>query len=93
MYKRQAFNSGYRAPNIDDMGTLGIVDFRYELPAFNLKPEQSQTFELGYKIAKLKYQITGAIYSTSVSNLIVRSKVPDQIISGYPVYILSLIHI
>ena len=82
-----AFNSGYRAPNIDDMGTLGIVDFRYELPAFNLKPEQSQTFELGYKIAKLKYQITGAIYSTSVSNLIVRSKVPDQIISGYPVYI------
>ena len=82
-----AFNSGYRAPNIDDMGTLGIVDFRYELPAFNLKPEQSQTFELGYKIAKLKYQITGAIYSTYVSNLIVRSKVPDQIISGYPVYI------
>ena len=27
-----AFSSGYRAPNIDDMGTLGIVDFRYEIP-------------------------------------------------------------
>ena len=82
-----AFNSGYRAPNIDDMGTLGIVDFRYELPAFDLKPEQSQTFELGYKMAKSKYQITGAIYNTYISNLIVRNKIPDQIISGYPVYI------
>ena len=24
-----SFTSGYRAPNIDDLGTLGIVDFRY----------------------------------------------------------------
>ena len=27
------FSNGFRAPNIDDMGSLGIVDFRYELPS------------------------------------------------------------
>ncbi len=33
-------NTGFRAPNIDDMGTLGIVDFRYEVPNTNLEPEK-----------------------------------------------------
>jgi outer membrane receptor protein involved in Fe transport len=37
------FNTGYRAPNIDDMGTLGIVDFRYEVPTNTLKPENRET--------------------------------------------------
>ena len=44
-----SFSSGYRAPNVDDMGTLGIVDFRYEVPTADLKPEKSQHTELGYK--------------------------------------------
>ena len=42
-----SFNTAFRAPNIDDMGTLGIVDFRYEIPSDNLKPEKSKQFELG----------------------------------------------
>ncbi|MBK8041435.1 MAG: TonB-dependent receptor [Haliscomenobacter sp.] len=33
-----SIESAFRAPNIDDMGTLGIVDFRYEVPAFDLTP-------------------------------------------------------
>ena len=82
-----AVNSGYRAPNIDDMGTLGIVDFRYELPSFDLKPEHSRSYEIGLKMIKPNYQITGAFYHTYISNLITRTKIPDQIISGYPVYI------
>ena len=32
-----SMNTGFRAPNIDDLGTLGIVDFRYETPNFDLK--------------------------------------------------------
>lgn len=44
-----SITSGYRAPNIDDLGSLGIVDFRYELPSYDLKPEKSYNTELGYK--------------------------------------------
>lgn len=36
--------------NLDDLGTLGIVDFRYELPEYNLKPERSANIEVGYKL-------------------------------------------
>jgi outer membrane receptor protein involved in Fe transport len=44
-----SLNSGFRTPNIDDLGTLGIVDFRYETPDFNLKPEKSIQYQTGYK--------------------------------------------
>ena len=30
----------FRAPNIDDAGTLGIVDFRYEIPNYDHSPEK-----------------------------------------------------
>ena len=45
-------NSAFRAPNIDDLGTLGIVDFRYETPNLNLNPEKSYNFQLGFKYKK-----------------------------------------
>ena len=44
-----SMNTGFRAPNIDDLGTLGIVDFRYETPNFDLKPEHSFQYQIGYK--------------------------------------------
>ncbi|MFN2439730.1 MAG: TonB-dependent receptor, partial [Chitinophagaceae bacterium] len=80
------YNTGYRAPNIDDMGSLGIVDFRYEIPTSNLHPEKSASLELGYKfgIKKLKGDI--AIYHTQLSDLITRIKVDGNIINGYQVY-------
>ncbi len=80
------FNSGYRAPNIDDMGTLGIVDFRYEVPAFNLKPERSRNIELGYKMQVGKWSGTLSAYYMHINNLITRVKTEGQVINGYPVY-------
>ncbi|MBN2861593.1 MAG: TonB-dependent receptor, partial [Bacteroidales bacterium] len=41
--------SGFRAPNIDDLGSLGIVDFRYEVPNYDLRPEQSVQYQAGFK--------------------------------------------
>jgi outer membrane receptor protein involved in Fe transport len=82
-----SFNTGFRAPNIDDLGTLGIVDFRYEIPNMDLEPEQSFQYQVGYK---QKYsRLSGEIflYRNELYNLIVRNKVPDEIIDGYPVYI------
>ncbi len=81
-----SFSSGYRAPNVDDMGTLGIVDFRYEVPTANLQPEKSQHSEVGYKFQAKKISATVAAYYMHLSNLITRVKSGNQIISGYPVY-------
>ena len=80
------FSSGFRAPNIDDMGTLGIVDFRYEIPAYDLEPEKSQNYELGYKLSLPKFSGTVAAYYMNLNQLITRVKVDGQIIDGYQVY-------
>ncbi len=80
------FSNGYRAPNIDDMGTLGIVDFRYEIPAAGLLPEKSAHTELGYKLQTKKIQASAALFYMHLSNIITRVKVEGQAVSGYPVY-------
>lgn len=81
-----AYSNGYRAPNVDDMGTLGIVDFRYEVPTSNLHSEKSVHSELGYKIQTRKFNGTAAIFFMQLSNLITRVKEEGQFINGYQVY-------
>lgn len=81
-----SFSSGYRAPNVDDMGTLGIVDFRYEIPTADLHPEKSQHTELGYKYKGKKVSVTAAFYYLQLNNLITRVKVNGEMINGYQVY-------
>ncbi|HQT24405.1 TonB-dependent receptor [Daejeonella sp.] len=80
-----SFNTGYRAPNIDDMGTLGIVDFRYEIPAYTLKPEKSYNSEIGYKYFSEHLSFGAALYRNKLSDLINRVQT-GQIIDGYKVY-------
>jgi hemoglobin/transferrin/lactoferrin receptor protein len=82
-----SFNNSFRAPNVDDMGTLGIVDFRYELPAYNLNPERSYNYEAGYKYRSSKFNFTATAFYMQLNQLITRVKVDGQIISGYNVYI------
>ncbi len=81
-----SMNSGFRAPNIDDLGTLGIVDFRYETPNFDLKPEHSLQFQLGYKYQDRRLKGEIYFYRNELYNLIVRNKVPGDTLEGYPVY-------
>jgi outer membrane receptor protein involved in Fe transport len=81
-----SFNTGYRAPNIDDMGTLGIVDFRYEVPSFNLKPEKNYNTEIGYKIQTAQWKTSLALFYNRLNNLITRIKMDGQMIDGYNVY-------
>ncbi len=80
------FSSGFRAPNIDDMGTLGIVDFRYEIPAYDLSPEKSKNYELGYKLSLPKFYGTIAAYYMNLNQLITRVKIEGQFTDGYQVY-------
>lgn len=79
-------SSGFRAPNIDDMGTLGIVDFRYEVPAYDLKPEQSINYELGYKVNLANFNGTASVYYMNLNQLITRVAEESQFIDGYQVY-------
>ncbi len=79
-------SNGFRAPNIDDMGTLGIVDFRYEIPAYDLKPEKSVNFETGYKLSLPKFQANVAGYYMDLNQLITRVKMEGEFADGYQVY-------
>jgi hemoglobin/transferrin/lactoferrin receptor protein len=81
-----SFHTGFRAPNIDDMGTLGIVDFRYEIPNYDLKPEKSKNLAVGVKWAKTKWRVEIVGYRNSLSQLITRVKTNQQI-QSYPVYL------
>ena len=78
--------NGYRAPNIDDMGSLGIVDFRYEIPAYNLKPEKSITSELGYKYFNTGVEINVSAYYMKLKDIIARVRIDGKVIDGYNVY-------
>ncbi|MHA8083777.1 TonB-dependent receptor plug domain-containing protein [Aquirufa sp. A-Brett2-15D] len=78
-------SSGFRAPNLDDLGSLGIVDFRYEQPAYQLKPEYSLTKNFGFRIQNRRYRAEWSAFHTSLTNLITRIKT-TEIIQGYPVY-------
>jgi outer membrane receptor protein involved in Fe transport len=81
-----SLSSGYRAPNIDDMGTLGIVDFRYELPTNSLEPEKSLHYELGYKLNTKMVQFDLSGFYLNLKDIITRQKVTGSMINGYQVY-------
>jgi len=85
LYVYANMSEGFRAPNIDDLGTLGIVDFRYEQPAYNLEPERSLNVETGVKFLGKKTAFSGSIFRTNLSGLITRIKT-GEVISGYDVY-------
>ncbi len=79
-------STAFRTPNIDDLGTLGIVDFRYELPNYNLQPEKSRSIELGFKwrTEQLKASFSG--YYLELDGLIGRIRRGDSI-QGFPVFL------
>lgn len=81
-----SFSTGYRAPNIDDLGSLGLVDFRYEVPAYNLKPEKTYNTEIGYRVNTQKIASSIAFFYMHLTDLINRVQVPGQQVGGYNVY-------
>lgn len=81
-----SFTNGYRAPNIDDLGTLGIVDFRYEIPSYDLKPEKSLNLEIGYKYNSWKSSFAISAFNMKLKDIIARVLVDGKVINGYNVY-------
>jgi outer membrane receptor protein involved in Fe transport len=80
-------SSGFRAPNIDDLGTLGLVDFRYEIPAYHLDPERNLNTELGYRFRTRKLQLQATAFYMHLSDLIGRVRKGTDSLEGYPVFV------
>ena len=67
-----SYNSGFRAPNINDMSSFGSFDSGIEVPNDDLDPERTQTMELVYKVQNKKVHAQVAAYRTALQNLITR---------------------
>lgn len=85
-YWYAAINSGFRNPNVDDLGTLGLVDFRYEKPAYALNPERNINIEQGLNYSSAKLQLHVSAFINELYGLINRVKVAGAFVSGYQVY-------
>lgn len=79
-------NTAFRSPNVDDLGTLGIVDFRYELPTNDLQPEKSLNTQIAWKANAGRFSSSLAIFQNQLSNLINRVRQGRDSIQGYQVY-------
>ncbi len=82
-------NTGFRAPNINDMASFGIADFRYEVPSYDLKPEQSLNVEIAYKLRGSWYSGALHVFQNTLTDLM--TNVPSEwmgqdSLENYPVY-------
>lgn len=67
-------NTGFRAPNVSDIGSLGPFDFGVEVPSPELRPERSLTLELGHKARMGPVASALAVYLTQLTDLIDREE-------------------
>ena len=84
-----SISSGFRAPNLNDVSSLGIADFRYEIPNYDLKPERSLNSELGLKIHTIRFSGNFFLFRNKLRDLIANVKSSyngSDSIDGYQVY-------
>jgi len=82
-------NSSFRAPNINDVSSFGIADFRYEVPSYDLRPETSINTEIGYKVLFDRFSGAFGLFQNKLNHLIVN--MPSTYngmdsLDGYKVY-------
>jgi len=88
-------NTAYRAPNISDVSSLGIADFRYEVPNFQLKPEKAFNMELGIQFVREGWFASLFLYRNLLTELIDNVKTTyggQDSIDGIQVYHRENIH-
>lgn len=62
----------FRAPNIDDLSTLGPFDFGVEVPPESLNPERSVSYEVGLKANTSRIAANVSIFRLQLRDLIDR---------------------
>jgi outer membrane receptor protein involved in Fe transport len=69
-------SQGFRAPNVDDVSTLGAFDFGVEVPSTALRPESSRSYEAGLRVARASFSGSALVYRTNLNDLI--DRVPSE---------------
>lgn len=64
---------GFRAPNLNDEGFLGISGTRFEIPNPRLKPEENTTYEAGFKYGGRRFGATASYFLAEYRGLIDRA--------------------
>jgi len=67
-------NTGFRAPNINDMGAFGTFSYGIEVPNPDLKPEKATSFELGWKSKYDHWSASVFVFRNNLSDFIDRVK-------------------
>jgi len=73
----------FRAPNVNDLSTLGAFDFGVEVPARDLRPERALGFEWGLKYRADSVRLSAALYRTELTDLIERVPASYQGVNFY----------
>ena len=84
-----SINTGFRAPNINDISSFGIADFRFEVPSYGLQPEKSVNTEIGYKHRSELWRGGVSLYNNFLFDII--TNVPSEYngsdsLQGFKVY-------
>jgi len=82
-------HNAFRAPNINDVSSFGIADFRYEVPNFDLTPEKSWNKELGIRTDQELFSGALYFYHNSLRDLVINVKstyLGQDSIDGVQVY-------
>ncbi len=82
-------NTGFRAPNLNDLSSFGPFDSGIEVPTSGLRPEKSLTAELGYKIRKPHVAFSIVAFQSWLFDLMVRQRATyqgDSLYDGQLVY-------
>ena len=82
-------HNAFRAPNINDISSFGIADFRYEVPNFDLSPEKSLNKELGIKTEQKVFSGAVYLFHNSLKDLMINVKstyLDQDSIDGVQVY-------
>ncbi len=67
-----SISQAFRAPNIDDLSTLGVFDFGVEVPAGRLTPERGLGYEAGVKARRASLTGSFSAYRIDLRDLIDR---------------------
>lgn len=82
-------NTGFRAPNVNDVASFGVADYRYEVPNYSLGPEKSFQYQVGVRTQTEKFDAQVFVYRNHLKDLI--GNVPSNYqgqdsLDGFKVY-------
>lgn len=63
-------NTGFRAPNVNDVSSFGVADYRYEVPNYSLEPEKSFQYQAGLRVTGRRLEAQIFAYRNHLRDLI-----------------------